>query len=87
MPPNWSSGRNVRFYDAENPEEELGGLVLTNGITNNNFYSILDILLACDEPFSLRDENKILVGKDNYALQAGKYHITGESILLFLCYR
>ncbi len=87
MRPNRSSGRNVHFYEAENPEEELGGLVLTNGITNNNFYSILDILLACDKPFSLRDENKILVGKDNYALQAGKYHITGESIFLFLCYR
>lgn len=83
MPPDRSGGRDVYFYDAAKPTEVLGGLVLTNGITNKNFHEMLEILLVYDHPFSLRDENKTLVGKDDDPLQRGKYYITGESISLF----
>lgn len=41
---NRSAGRNVHLYKVNNSTEVLGGLVLTNGITNTNFYSMVEIL-------------------------------------------
>ena len=83
MPPNRSAGRDVHFYDAGNPTEPLGGLKLTNGITNQNFYFMLEILLICQSPFSLQDEAGVPIGKDGRPLQPGRYYINGKSILLY----
>ena len=43
MPINRLRGRNVHIYDAKNPTVVLGGLILSNGVTNRNLYSMLDI--------------------------------------------
>ena len=83
MPPNRAAGRDVFFFDLRNPEEVLGGLVLTDGITNRNFYSMLEILLVHEDPWLLHNENKLLVEKDDHPLQPGKYYITGERISSF----
>ncbi|XTI87543.1 hypothetical protein V2W45_1389912 [Cenococcum geophilum] len=40
-----SGGRNVRLYGANDPTTELGGLFLTNGITNADFYSMVEIII------------------------------------------
>ena len=37
-----SAGRNVHIYDARDPDVVLGGLTLTNGVTNANFYSMVE---------------------------------------------
>ena len=81
MPSDRSAGRDVHFYDVKDPTKPLGGLILTNGITNQNFYSMLEILLICQEPLSLRDEAGIPIEKDDHPLQPGRYYIKGKPSL------
>lgn len=77
---NRSAGRNVHLYKVNNSTEVLGGLVLTNGITNTNFYSMVEILLIFTSTFFLRDERNTPIPKDSNSLQPGNYYIvtTGE---------
>lgn len=37
MPHNRSAGRNVCIYSDDDRATELGGLILTSGVTNRNF--------------------------------------------------
>jgi hypothetical protein len=87
MPPfNRSRGRNVHIYDAKNPTVVLGGLILSNGVTNTNFYSMVEILIIFTSTFFLQDETGTKIEKDDYPFLPGKYYIvaTGEfSLSLF----
>ncbi|KAF1808731.1 hypothetical protein P152DRAFT_404785 [Eremomyces bilateralis CBS 781.70] len=81
-PPNRSAGRNVHIYDANDPVTVLGGLLLTPGLSNANFYSMLEILIAPtddiiqDEPyFFVRNESDTRIDRDANMLQPGKYFI------------
>ncbi|TGZ78515.1 hypothetical protein EX30DRAFT_350917 [Ascodesmis nigricans] len=56
MAANRSAGRNIHLYDANDPDTELGGLILTNGVTNANFYSRVEIICLFDQVYTLRDE-------------------------------
>jgi hypothetical protein len=90
MPIDRSGGRDVHIYDSENPTVVLGGLILSNGITNANLYSMLDIFIVIEEPFSLGDEESFLlqdeegvrIEKNNHPLQPGKYYIVSISRVL-----
>jgi hypothetical protein len=81
-----SGGRNVYIYDAENPTVVLG-----NGVTNANLYSMLDIFIVYEEsfspedeePFLLQDEEGTRIEKNNCPLQPGKYYIISISRLLY----
>ncbi len=42
MAENRSEGRTVHIYDHRNPSEVLGDLILTNGVTNKNLYSMCE---------------------------------------------
>ena len=46
---NRSVGRNVHIYDPNDPTEPLGGLVLCNGITNANFYAMMEVFVVIDK--------------------------------------
>jgi hypothetical protein len=87
MPPiDRSGGRNVHIYDAKNPTIVLGGLILSNGVTNANFYSMIEILIIFTSTFFLQDKDGTKIEKDDYPLQPGKFYViaTGEfSLLLF----
>lgn len=72
---NRSAGRNVHLYNANNPSEVLGGLVLTNGITNTNLYAMVDILFIFTSTFVLENEHNSLISKDTNPLRPGKYYI------------
>jgi hypothetical protein len=84
MPINRSRGRNVHIYDAENPTVVLGGLILTNGVTNANLYFMLDKFITYKEPFipddeehlrfHLLDENDNRIENNNHPLQPGNYY-------------
>jgi hypothetical protein len=90
MPPiDRSFGRNVHIYDANSPNTVLGGLVLTNGVTNGNFYLMVKILIIFTSAFLLRDEAGTEIKKDDRPLQLGKYYIvtTGELFLYNTFYR
>jgi hypothetical protein len=86
---NRSGGRDVHIYDAKNPETVIGGLILTNGITNANLYSMVDILIVTLGPLELLyelrlgGEGGIMVERDNInPLQPGNYYICASSTLL-----
>jgi hypothetical protein len=86
MPPiNRSGGRNVLIYDANNPTVVLGGLILSNGVTNANFYLMAEIFIIFISTFFLQDEHSTRIQKDDHPLQPGKYYIiaTGEFSLSF----
>ena len=56
-PNNRSSGRNVHIYQIEDPDVELGGLRLVSGITNSNFFFMLEILFRFGSDYHLRDKS------------------------------
>lgn len=80
MPPrNRSLGRDVHIYDAKDPAATLGGLILTNGVTNNNFYSMVEILVIFASSFELRDGDDTKIEKNDDPLRPGKYYIHAPS--------
>ena len=68
-------GRNVYIYSAGNTNTVLGGLSLTDGITNANFYSMVEIVFVFDSDYTLCSESGATVQRDGHPLQAGKYFI------------
>ena len=54
---NRSFGRNVHLYNANDPATVIGGLLLTNGVTNANFYSMVEIICIFDQQYFLLDED------------------------------
>ncbi|MCJ1406444.1 hypothetical protein MMC19_000509 [Ptychographa xylographoides] len=63
-----SEGRDVHIYDAKDPSQTvLGGLHLTNGLTNTLFYQMVEIIL--------RDNNPLEPGK--YYVN-GSFQVTDE---------
>ncbi|KAI9877963.1 MAG: hypothetical protein M1830_002331 [Pleopsidium flavum] len=80
---NRVEGRNVHIYDAKDPSKSLGGLILTDGITNANFYAMIDILFIFESTFILRLNNgNKTVPKNRDALQQGNYHIVTTDTFL-----
>jgi hypothetical protein len=84
MPPaNRSAGRNVHIYDINDPTTVLGGLILTNGVTNANFYFMVEIFVISTNPFFLQDEGGIKIEKDGHPLQPGNYYIVASGGFLY----
>jgi hypothetical protein len=80
---NRSAGRNVHIYDANDSTAVLGGLILANGVTNANFYSMVEILFIFTGIFFLQDENGIRLERDGHPLQPGKYYIISSGEFLY----
>jgi hypothetical protein len=82
-----SRGRNVHIYDANDPSAVLGGLILANGVTNANFYSIVEILVLFTSNFELRDQSDTKIERNDDPLQPGKYYINtaGKFLCILLC--
>lgn len=76
MPPlNRSIGRNVFICDANRPDKVLGGLILTQGLTNANFYHMVEILFIFTDPIRLCHDSNTVIERDGTSLQPGKYFI------------
>ena len=76
-----SAGRDVHIYDAKDPDTAVGGLVLTNGITHANFYSMVEIICIFDGIYYfLRDEYGTMIQRDDSLLHPGKYYIVTPSM-------
>ena len=83
MPPaSRSDGRDVHIRDANNADVVLGGLILTPGVTNANFYSMVEILIIFTNTFILQNKRGIKVERDNSPFQPGKYFIISAGQLL-----
>ena len=74
-PPNRSEGRNVHLYNKVDRDTVIGGLRLTSGITNANFYEMVEIIIIFKDTFLLRGEDRITIPKDDSPLQPGDYFI------------
>lgn len=72
---NRSAGRNVHIYDSNNPTEALGGLILTNGVTNVNLYATINIIVIIQGTYFLRHNGDTVVPEDDSPLLPGKYYI------------
>ncbi|PUU72806.1 hypothetical protein B9Z19DRAFT_1008012 [Tuber borchii] len=76
MPPVDRSGsRNTFIYASDNPDTVLGGLWVTPGITNANFYYMVKLFCVFSDTFELRDHNGQLIEEDENQLQEGNYYI------------
>ena len=60
----------------------LGGLVLNNGVTNANLYSMVEITYTFETDFYLQGEDEVAIQKDQEALQPGNYHIVSDGAFL-----
>ncbi|KAH8710195.1 HNH endonuclease-domain-containing protein [Phaeosphaeriaceae sp. PMI808] len=74
-PRDRSRGRTVHIYDAKNPATVIGGLIVTNGVTNTSLYSMVEILMLFTSTFELYDENGAKIQRNDEPLQPGKYYI------------
>lgn len=72
---NRSLLRNLHIYSAAEPYTVLGGLFVVNGMTNTNFYSMVEIAYIIDQDCVLCYENGTTVQRDDNPLQPGKYMI------------
>ncbi|KAG0138779.1 hypothetical protein HOY82DRAFT_595284 [Tuber indicum] len=80
---NRALAHSIHIYNANDPGIVLGGLVLTNGITNADFYVMVEIIFLFNQDYTLHHESGITVGRNGHPLQPGKYFIvTGGSIIL-----
>jgi hypothetical protein len=70
-----SKGRDIHIYDIKDPSKVLGGLILEKGITNANFYSMVEILILFSSEFGLQQEGNTKIEKDDNLLQPGNYYI------------
>ena len=68
-------GRNVYIYSARDTNTVLGGLITTDGMTNANFYSIVEIVFIFDDDYTLSSKSGPTVQRDGHSLQAGTYFI------------
>lgn len=73
-----STGRIVFIYNANGDNELLGGMSNTQGITNKNFYDMLEIVLVFASPYSLTFAGNV-VPRDGADLQRGDYYVDGMS--------
>jgi hypothetical protein len=76
-----SLGRDVFIYDAKDRDKVLGGLILTNGVTNANFYSMVEILIILGGGFSLLNGAGTKIERDDGPLQPGNYFIDADGKL------
>lgn len=84
-----SAARNVHIYDANDSTNVLGGLILNDGVTNENFYQMIDILFIFESQYFLQNEGGVRIQKNHHLLVSGKYYLvsTGQSYLFILFYR
>ncbi|KAI5843787.1 HNH endonuclease-domain-containing protein [Morchella snyderi] len=76
---NRALGRDVHIYAASDPTGPvLGGLILTNGVTNANFYSMVDIILILSSIYHLQDADGSQLGRDNDLLLPGNYYVVTD---------
>jgi hypothetical protein len=48
-----SGGRDVHIFNASDRNTTIGGLILTNGVTNANLYAMIEIFVFFNSEYSL----------------------------------
>jgi hypothetical protein len=73
-----SIGHNVHVFNSNHPETAIGGLVVTNGVTNLNFYYMLNIICLFEKDYYIRTADDTIIPKNHDPFQPGKYYIVSE---------
>jgi len=78
-----STVRDTFFYASDDRDTQLGGLYTSPGITNDNLYSMVEIVCQFSDTFELHDDNGQFVTRDDEQLRPGNYYIVtnGRSLL------
>lgn len=71
--------RDVFIFDLKDPSTLLGGLVLTPGITNANFHSMIDIALVISGPYFLQNDDGETLPRDSEPLISGNHYVVADS--------
>ncbi|PUU84244.1 hypothetical protein B9Z19DRAFT_1060352 [Tuber borchii] len=76
-------GRNVYIFDPRDPGTILGGLMVTNGMTNTNFYSMVEIIFIFTTDYTLHRGQKSgpTIKRDDNPLQEGSYFVVTSGSL------
>lgn len=83
MPPrNRSGGRDVHIFDIRDRSTSIGGLILTEGITNANLYTMIEIFILFNGEYILRNESGTTIKTDDSPLLPGNYYIDSPSMSL-----
>ena len=72
-----SKGRTVFIY-AKGDDNLLGGLVNTKGVTNKNFYAMIEILLVFESTYSLALGGVGEAPRDDAEIKPGNYYVEGK---------
>lgn len=67
------SPHHESYYNTQGDDEQLGGLANSEGITNKNFYEMLEIVLVFNSPYTVTIAGGDIVPQDGVQLQPGKY--------------
>ncbi|KAG0638812.1 hypothetical protein HOY80DRAFT_905765 [Tuber brumale] len=78
LPADRSAWRDTYIYACDNRAPILGGLLASEGITNANLYSMLEIFCFFTDTYSLSDGHEQLVERDGQQLQPGNYYIVSN---------
>jgi hypothetical protein len=70
--------RDIFSYDFRDPSTLLGGLVLTPGVTNANFHSMIDIVLVVSGTYFLQNDDGEALQRDTRPLLPGKYYVVAD---------
>lgn len=86
MPASRSLLRDAHLFDSVDREKSLGGLVLSRGVTNANFYVMVEVFVFPDPPGPLliRNANSTALERNNEALLPGKYYVDGGWLIQVL---
>jgi hypothetical protein len=76
MPPyNRTGGRDVHIFDTNDRSTSIGGLILTNGVTNANLYTMIEIFVIFDSEYILQNESDVTIENKDSLLVPGNYYI------------
>jgi hypothetical protein len=82
MPPrNRSPGHNVHIFDTCERYTSIIGLVRTEGVTNANLYTIIEIFILSKSEYVLQNESDMKIEKNASLLLLGNYYIDSCSTL------
>jgi hypothetical protein len=82
-----SKGRDVNIYDAKDPSTVIGGLILTNGVTNTNLYAMVEVFVLFESSFELRATGDTITERNEQPLQPGNYYIFAACRSLSVSFR
>jgi len=68
--------RNIHIDSSNNHDIIFGGLVCTEGMTNSNFYSMVEMMFEFDSPFGLVNQGGETIPRDDQCLEPGNYAIS-----------